>query len=404
MTGRLQNLVIGGGLSAKSSVEPVAMTENIERLYGELADYIRIKDDKGVRRVYRDLLDVGRSRGEVVGEMMRLDPVKHGIGRTIPGTRDLAASGTTGLDLERDAANHTRRLVFIGAEPATQYECDSDRPYVGDTAEQKPDHADIEGIGCQPLDRGSRFTISPRSVIGRLSLVAVLLIAVASVTGSLLLRPAGGKRAAIAMHPDNLAIESTTSTAQLEYGVSLALSQRALEAAAGNAVPARAFAPIRSVADGATSRGPSPTPAAALGNPAAADDLAKRMTTLSYSAALPDALTAVSPPPRTLPTNPHGSAASNAALLARGDALFGLGDLVSARLLYERAADAGDQKAAVQLGETYDPAFLARVGLTGAWGDASLAIYWYQRARELGTPEAEILLRAIAPGKEQSVP
>jgi TPR repeat protein len=95
---------------------------------------------------------------------------------------------------------------------------------------------------------------------------------------------------------------------------------------------------------------------------------------------------------------------SNPELLARGDALFGLGDLVSARLFYERAAYGGDPKAAVQLGETYDPSFLARARLSGVSGDALLAVYWYQRARELGAPEAEILLRAIAPEKERSVP
>jgi hypothetical protein len=47
------------------------MAENIERLYSELADFIRTKDDQGVRRVYRDLFQAGRTRSEVMGEVIR---------------------------------------------------------------------------------------------------------------------------------------------------------------------------------------------------------------------------------------------------------------------------------------------------------------------------------------------
>jgi len=87
--------------------------------------------------------------------------------------------------------------------------------------------------------------------------------------------------------------------------------------------------------------------------------------------------------------------AETAALLARGDALFGVGDVSSARLFYERAADAGDGQAALRLGETYDPTFLERAKLRAVQGDAAAAIFWYRRARELGVAEAEILLRGI---------
>jgi TPR repeat protein len=81
-----------------------------------------------------------------------------------------------------------------------------------------------------------------------------------------------------------------------------------------------------------------------------------------------------------------------APLVERGDRLFGVGDIASARLFYERAADAGDGQAALRLGETYDPAFLERAQLR-VQGDRALAVFWYQRARELGASEAEILLK-----------
>jgi TPR repeat protein len=83
-------------------------------------------------------------------------------------------------------------------------------------------------------------------------------------------------------------------------------------------------------------------------------------------------------------------------LIARGDALLSRGDFISARLFYERAADAGEGQAALRMGESYDPAFLARSRVAGFRGDALLAARWYLRALELGTPGAEILFKAVA--------
>jgi hypothetical protein len=92
------------------------------------------------------------------------------------------------------------------------------------------------------------------------------------------------------------------------------------------------------------------------------------------------------------------------ALLARGDSLIAKGDVASARLFYERAAEAGEGQAALRLGESYDPAFLARVHLSGLRGDALAAARWYRRAWELGTGEAETLLQALVPEKDRRLP
>ena len=81
-------------------------------------------------------------------------------------------------------------------------------------------------------------------------------------------------------------------------------------------------------------------------------------------------------------------------LLERGDRLFGVGDIASARLFYERAADAGDAQAALRLGGTYDPAFLQRAQLRLP-GDPKLAVFWYRRAQELGAGEAQLLLSGM---------
>jgi TPR repeat protein len=82
-------------------------------------------------------------------------------------------------------------------------------------------------------------------------------------------------------------------------------------------------------------------------------------------------------------------------LLARGDRLLSIGDVTSARLFYERAADGGAGLAAVRLGETYDPVFLDRVHLRGVRADRGTALFWYRRARDLGAIDAEVLLRAL---------
>jgi hypothetical protein len=47
----------------------------------------------------------------------------------------------------------------------------------------------------------------------------------------------------------------------------------------------------------------------------------------------------------------------------------------------------------VSLGETYDPAFLKHARVQ-AQGDSTRAFFWYARARDLGSSEAEILLNS----------
>jgi TPR repeat protein len=107
------------------------------------------------------------------------------------------------------------------------------------------------------------------------------------------------------------------------------------------------------------------------------------------------AATGATPVPAAPPAEPQLSAAELAALLARGDTLVSIGDVASARLFYERAANAGDALAAVRLGETFDPGFLDRARLRAVRPDLRAAVSWYRRARDLGVPGAEILLKSL---------
>jgi len=98
----------------------------------------------------------------------------------------------------------------------------------------------------------------------------------------------------------------------------------------------------------------------------------------------------VAPPAPAQPSAaPRLSATELATFLGRGDALLRAGDIASARLFYERAAEAGDGTAALQLGATFDPLFLLRARVRGIAADPERAYSWYRRARDRGVAEAE---------------
>jgi hypothetical protein len=84
-------------------------------------------------------------------------------------------------------------------------------------------------------------------------------------------------------------------------------------------------------------------------------------------------------------------------LLKRGDHFIATGDLVTARTVFRRAAEAGDATAAMALGATYDPGVLARLGVVGMGAaDVEKARHWYQKAESLGSSEATRRLQMLA--------
>jgi hypothetical protein len=82
-------------------------------------------------------------------------------------------------------------------------------------------------------------------------------------------------------------------------------------------------------------------------------------------------------------------------LLRRGDAALADGDIIAARLLYERAAAMGSAKAATSAGKTYDVDFLSQSGARGIRPDQTAAAAWFRKAAALGDPEARSLLARI---------
>jgi SAM domain (Sterile alpha motif) len=71
-------------------------------------------------------------------------------------------------------------------------------------------------------------------------------------------------------------------------------------------------------------------------------------------------------------------------LVKRGEDFITSGDLSSARLVLQRAAEAGDMHASLALAGTFDPNLLAK----GFAADVVMARFWYERAKQFGSTEA----------------
>ncbi|HLH48275.1 MAG TPA: hypothetical protein VKV96_02945 [Roseiarcus sp.] len=82
-------------------------------------------------------------------------------------------------------------------------------------------------------------------------------------------------------------------------------------------------------------------------------------------------------------------------LCAQGLVDFAQGDIADARAYLQRAAEAGDARALLALGETYDPVTLARIGARGIKGDAARARAYYSQALAAGLSDARERMAAL---------
>ena len=70
-----------------------------------------------------------------------------------------------------------------------------------------------------------------------------------------------------------------------------------------------------------------------------------------------------------------------------GDLLLTRGDIASARLFYEAAANAGSAVAMTAVGKTYDPVVLNGLGIKGFHADPVKAAEWYLKGDKAGDAE-----------------
>jgi hypothetical protein len=85
-----------------------------------------------------------------------------------------------------------------------------------------------------------------------------------------------------------------------------------------------------------------------------------------------------------------------AALVKVGEDLLQNGDVAAARTALKRAATAGNARAALELGMTFDQAFLNKWGVVGFDPDLAQAREWYDRAIKFGSTEASRHLERLA--------
>jgi hypothetical protein len=265
-------------------------------------------------------------------------------GSKIPGTppqRDAKPGVAPASTIER-AAQHLDWTIAFGMRHNTPRGLEEIR-----NRQCRPDRSRIVRISWLRSGRGG----GPRLLLISGLCVAAALVAAAAGTGIFLLTHFAGEKAASESAP------ATEATAKASQATSLIRGLPMMPSAAGTAQSATLSQP--------------PT-AAAIASEA------------ELNLGVPFSSPGFAPAPRNQPTMPAFSATEIAGLLSRGDWLFATGDLASARLLYERAADAGEARAAVRLGETFDPVYLDHSRLRGLHGDTNTAVLWYRRALNLG--------------------
>ena len=100
-------------------------------------------------------------------------------------------------------------------------------------------------------------------------------------------------------------------------------------------------------------------------------------------------------PPVAAPPARKLAADELATLLNRAKGFLAAGDIPSARLLLERAADAQDAGAALMLARTYDPDVLGTQDARNIIADPAIARAWYQKAAQLGSSDAQRRLAQV---------
>jgi len=113
------------------------------------------------------------------------------------------------------------------------------------------------------------------------------------------------------------------------------------------------------------------------------------------AAAVPAAAVAAAAPPVAAPPARKLDADELATMMNRAKGFLAAGDIPSARLLLERAADAQEASAALMLARTYDPDALGTQDARNIIPDPALARAWYQKAAQLGSADAKRRLAQI---------
>jgi hypothetical protein len=89
-------------------------------------------------------------------------------------------------------------------------------------------------------------------------------------------------------------------------------------------------------------------------------------------------------------------------LIERTRTVIAAGDIEAVRAALSRLVESGNASAAVDLGSTYDPNILDALGVRNFPADVAKARVWYQRAQQMGAPEAVGLLESLERSERRS--
>jgi hypothetical protein len=95
------------------------------------------------------------------------------------------------------------------------------------------------------------------------------------------------------------------------------------------------------------------------------------------------------------------NAGAIADMVQRGQALMASGNILAARFVLKEAADRDSADAALALGMTYDPVELENLGVRNLLPEADAARRWYQKAKDLGSTEAQLRLDRLGAREER---
>ncbi|MFZ0238964.1 MAG: hypothetical protein WAL37_16670, partial [Xanthobacteraceae bacterium] len=184
---------------------------------------------------------------------------------------------------------------------------------------------------------------------------------------------------------------------QLAEGQTVTAPPAKSETAAEPAAPAQQIASL-----------PAPTVSSAnikLAPAPAANELTPRPVDTNPAATDPNSVTNPVSPPVPAQAAPGRAAPPNVVkpavvldeneintLIRLGKNLLNDGDFAAARVLFERAANAGSAEAALALGSTYDPNVIKRLGAIMVKPDIENARKWYQLAAARGLAAASLQL------------
>jgi hypothetical protein len=156
-----------------------------------------------------------------------------------------------------------------------------------------------------------------------------------------------------------------------------------------NAYQSALRAPVVAPPPAAVPPPPAPPPPVVTAPPVAPSPVVTAPSVAPVAVAPPVAAPVAMPSPTASPAARRIDPDELAMLIKRAKGLLATGDIPPARLLLERAADAQEPSAAFLLAQTYDPDVLGSRDARTVAPDPAAARTWYQKAAQLGSPEAQ---------------